>query len=145
MVIYFIRRISDGAIKIGYSRSVKDRVQVYKHDGSLQLICLIDGDLGTEKKLHEIFAEYRISGEWFEPGKDLLEYIGSFAIGDVYRMDEFKSRRAGDGKRHLNLVVSDEAGLVLDGIKKRGGFKSLDNAMDSFLKKIKETSDGADA
>jgi len=30
-------------------------------------------------------------------------------------------------------VVSDEAGAVLDAIKKRGGFKSLDNAMDRFL------------
>lgn len=35
--------------------------------------------------------------------------------------------------RRLNLVVSDEAGEVLDTIKKEGGFKSLDNAMDAFL------------
>jgi hypothetical protein len=35
--------------------------------------------------------------------------------------------------RRLNLVVSDEAGVVLDTIKKEGGFKSLDNAMDRFL------------
>lgn len=40
--------------------------------------------------------------------------------------------------RRLNLVVSDEAGRVLDGIKKRGGFKSLDNAMDSFLLNIEK-------
>jgi len=40
--------------------------------------------------------------------------------------------------RRLNLVVSDEAGRVLDGIKKRGGFKSLDNAMDRFLLSKKE-------
>lgn len=36
--------------------------------------------------------------------------------------------------RRLNLVVSDEAGAVLDAIKIKGGFKSLDNAMDAFLK-----------
>ncbi|MCK9571297.1 hypothetical protein M0R72_20275 [Candidatus Pacearchaeota archaeon] len=51
--------------------------------------------------------------------------------------------------RRLNLVVSDEAGLVLDGIKKRGGFKSLDNAMDSFLIESKQKEemalDGASA
>ncbi len=35
--------------------------------------------------------------------------------------------------RRLNLVVSDEAGAVLDTIKTEGGFKSLDNAMDHFL------------
>lgn len=31
------------------------------------------------------------------------------------------------------MVVSDEAGAVLDTIKRIGGFKSLDNAMDHFL------------
>ena len=31
-------------------------------------------------------------------------------------------------------MVSDEAGAVLDTIKTEGGFKSLDNAMDHFLK-----------
>ena len=36
--------------------------------------------------------------------------------------------------RRLNLVVSDEAGAILDTIKTEGGFKSLDNAMDHFLK-----------
>lgn len=36
--------------------------------------------------------------------------------------------------RRLNLVVSDEAGAVLDIIKTEGGFKSLDNAMDYFLR-----------
>ena len=35
--------------------------------------------------------------------------------------------------RRLNLVVSDEAGKVLDTIKKEGGYSSLDNAMDAFL------------
>ena len=35
--------------------------------------------------------------------------------------------------RRLNLVVSDEAGKVLDTIKKEGGYSSLDNAMDALL------------
>jgi len=49
--------------------------------------------------------------------------------------------------RRLNLVVSDEAGRALDAIKKRGGFKSLDNAMYYFLMvhKEEEDSDGAEA
>jgi hypothetical protein len=40
--------------------------------------------------------------------------------------------------RRLNLVVSDDAGRILDGFKKRGGFKSLDNAMDSLLLNIEK-------
>ena len=35
--------------------------------------------------------------------------------------------------RRLNLVVSDEAGAVLDTIKTEGGFKSLDTAMNDLL------------
>lgn len=35
--------------------------------------------------------------------------------------------------RRFNLVVSDEAGSVLDAFRDEGGFKSLDNAMDCFL------------
>lgn len=41
--------------------------------------------------------------------------------------------------RRLNLVVSDEAGAVLDTIKTEGGFKSLDNAMDHFLRSRAKT------
>lgn len=47
--------------------------------------------------------------------------------------------------RRLNLVVSDEAGRVLDGIKKRGGFKSLDNAMDSLLLNIENKEESPSA
>lgn len=44
--------------------------------------------------------------------------------------------------RRLNLVVSDEAGKILDTIKKEGGFKSLDNAMDYFLRSYQKDTNG---
>jgi hypothetical protein len=48
--------------------------------------------------------------------------------------------------RRFNLVVSDEAGSVLDDFRDEGGFKSLDNAMDRFLlSKKEETCDGTHA
>lgn len=40
--------------------------------------------------------------------------------------------------RRLNIVVSDEAGAVLDRYRDANGFKSLDNAMDDFLLSRKE-------
>jgi hypothetical protein len=42
--------------------------------------------------------------------------------------------------RRFNLVVSDEAGEVLDKHRDKGGFKSLDNAMDDLLLSLKEES-----
>ena len=60
-------------------------------------------------------------------------------MSGLYRAKELNNRRAYNlFMRRLNLVVSDEAGRVLDGIKKRGGFKSLDNAMDSLLLNIEK-------
>jgi hypothetical protein len=40
--------------------------------------------------------------------------------------------------RRLNIVVSDEAGAVLDEHRDRRGLKSLDNAMDDLLLSLKE-------
>lgn len=40
--------------------------------------------------------------------------------------------------RRLNIAISDEAGAVLDKIRDAGGFKSLDNAVDSLLLSKKE-------
>ena len=42
------------------------------------------------------------------------------------------------------MVVSDEAGAVLDVMKVEGGFKSLDNTMDHFLKSVKKEDVGVD-
>lgn len=40
--------------------------------------------------------------------------------------------------RRLNIVVSDEAGAILDKHRDSNGFKSLDNAMDDLLLSRKE-------
>lgn len=40
--------------------------------------------------------------------------------------------------RRLNIVVSDEAGAILDKHRDINGFKSLDNAMDDLLLSRKE-------
>jgi len=44
--------------------------------------------------------------------------------------------------RRLNIVVSDEAGAVLDRHRDARGFKSLDNAMDDLLLSQKRNDEG---
>ena len=59
-------------IKIGFSTDVHARLQRVAHD---RVLAVIPGTMATEKALHHRFAHLRVSGEWFEPGDDLMAYI----------------------------------------------------------------------
>lgn len=77
--IYFGRRGSDGAVKIGVSQQITvRRTNVSRAIGEdVELITWHVGDHALEKELHERFAHCRIKGEWFRPSPDLLDYIAS--------------------------------------------------------------------
>jgi len=75
--IYFIRE-EDGPIKIGYTgNSIKSRLSQLQTSNAKQLLVLTTakGDIKDEKMLHARFSPYHITGEWFEPSKELLDYI----------------------------------------------------------------------
>ena len=76
-LIYYIRRESDGLIKIGTSRNLASRLGTHKRDhGPLQLMAVEGGSHKQENALHRQFAELRAEGrEWFRPGLPLLEHI----------------------------------------------------------------------
>jgi transcriptional regulator with XRE-family HTH domain len=79
--LYFVRRESDGAIKIGLSRNPKARLgnlRVATPD-RLSLLGTVDGDYARERELHKRFADSRIAGEWFEPTDELLALINDEA------------------------------------------------------------------
>lgn len=64
--VYFVA--ADGAIKIGYSANVSKRMAQLQTGAAckLQLLAVHAGaDRGVEKRLHEIFKDYRLEGEWF--------------------------------------------------------------------------------
>jgi len=77
MVVYFIQRPSDGAIKIGVSNSIRRRVYQLKIESGedLKVLGIFAGDRKTEKELHAKFDDLRIVSEWFTPDALLLEYI----------------------------------------------------------------------
>lgn len=75
-VVYFARRLSDGAIKIGFTSDVARRMVELrkKHGGAHELISTRAGDKPDELKLHERFAAHRIGEtEWFHPVPEILE------------------------------------------------------------------------
>ncbi len=91
-VVYYIRRASDGAIKIGRSRSnLRYRLnQLSKDYGALAVLAL-ETDTGiTESARHYQFRALRLphqghggGTEWFRPGSDLLAHIATMQNTEV--------------------------------------------------------------
>ncbi len=81
-MIYFIQS-ENGPIKIGYSKSPKQRIHNLRSANSekLTLIGTVSGSRDKELLLHKQFKHLLISGEWFKPEQDLLDYINTFSEG----------------------------------------------------------------
>jgi len=78
MPIYFIQCGTNGPIKIGYTnKDVKERVAQLQTacPYELKLLWVTDGDQETEQDIHESLKHEHIRGEWFRPGKDVLNII----------------------------------------------------------------------
>ena len=77
-LIYFIQSRKDNAIKIGCTDSNPElRLAELQNgdDGHLVLLCTTPGGVDDEQNLHERFSEYRLKGEWFQPGHKLIRYL----------------------------------------------------------------------
>jgi hypothetical protein len=74
-VVYFVA--SGDFIKIGFSRSMKSRMQKFFTESPLPAILLHNepGTFKTEKSLHRQFGHLRAKGEWFRKTQELLDYI----------------------------------------------------------------------
>ncbi|WP_437310639.1 GIY-YIG nuclease family protein [Sorangium sp. So ce388] len=46
-----------------------------RHPETLCVLATMDGDRSTEAELHRRFHSYRLSGEWFKPEPDLMDFI----------------------------------------------------------------------
>lgn len=61
-------------IKIGYTRSLEDRLKAYPPNA--KLLATHPGTLKVEKQMHHKFLHHLAKGrEWFDQGADLMEHI----------------------------------------------------------------------
>lgn len=76
-VVYFIECAVGGAIKIGTSRRVGERLLELQAGCPflLRLIATMPGGREEERVLHQRFASARMYREWFEPTEVLLQFI----------------------------------------------------------------------
>lgn len=67
-LVYFAQAFAGGPIKIGRSARPADRIRSLQagSPAPLDLVCVIPGGEQTERTLHEIFADGRLHGEWFD-------------------------------------------------------------------------------
>jgi hypothetical protein len=77
--VYFIQQGDTGPIKIGTSRDVKKRLSALQASSPvpLRLLRTIHGERSREQNLHGQFKHLRMTGEWFRPEPDLLDYIAT--------------------------------------------------------------------
>jgi hypothetical protein len=79
--VYFLQRIPDGPIKIGWTDDPGRRVAELQTGSAeeLMLRALIPGGRAEETQLHEKFASARMLGEWFRPVPELLAFIDTIS------------------------------------------------------------------
>lgn len=76
-VVYYIRRVSDGMIKIGTTTEFRKRMATHrKEHGELQILLTHSGTRKEEREAHLRFDVYRPGrSEWFHPTRPLLNWI----------------------------------------------------------------------
>lgn len=80
-MIYFLRHIKTGIIKIGRTNAYDFRhSELSKGFGELSLLGWVNGGRGKEDELHRLFSKYNVQGtlqgnEWFSPSDEILAYI----------------------------------------------------------------------
>jgi hypothetical protein len=69
-------------IKIGFSSKIPERLLHLQNNcpETLKIITTFHGDRWDEDRLHKLFAEYRVNGEWFRRPADLLEKVGAYRL-----------------------------------------------------------------
>lgn len=78
--LYFIRRESDGAIKIGITTDLRRRLaDLRRQHGALVPLGTVVGAATREKLAHLLFADSRLDGEFFQPTVTLQAFIDQYA------------------------------------------------------------------
>lgn len=67
--VYFIQRGNDGPVKIGHSKHPERRLTGLQSASPdpLRLLGTLPGGKAREAELHQKYAAFRLTGEWFKP------------------------------------------------------------------------------
>lgn len=88
--VYFIQEAELLRIKIGFTASHPSKRLKTLSCASSQELCFLGFKVGNEKlekKLHSQFKHLHRRNEWFEPGEDLMSYIGALDYRDEFERE----------------------------------------------------------
>jgi len=133
--IYFIQRGEDGPIKIGQtSKDPQTRVAALQI-GSAEPLRLLGFFRSKESKIHEMFREHRMSGEWFRPHPEILTFIEAKTSRPIAT-----SRRQKDGMQIATRVSKSVFARILErraDIKRSTGIEpSVSAVMRTMLEEV---------
>lgn len=130
-MIYFIRAVKSGNIKIGYSKNPEKRKANLQtaHYEELEFIGIINGTLYDEAMIKAMFSKFNIRGEWYYPAKEILDYanknVHKSKKNIVYRLEngEYRITIAEPfkftiqfymlaGSHDIKILCDDEYGFV---------------------------------
>lgn len=113
-LVYFVQGTPGTPIKIGTTDSGRVRARVKQlqtgHPFPLRVLRTVRGGKQLESDVHRMFADYRLSGEWFAPEPVVLALVGQSKYGDgntgwAYREGYQAGLRAGR-ERHFRAGVA---------------------------------------
>ena len=98
MAVYMIQAGENGPVKIGKAERPALRLREIQrlNHAKLRIIRLFEGGRAEERRLHQIFAAFRMHGEWFELTSLMLR--GNFGLTPIsknIRNDAHRSERPG--------------------------------------------------
>ena len=110
-IVYFIRCIDSGLIKIGYTTDINGRKASLNHasPAGVSLIASAPGGSNAEASLHRKFEHLKVRGEWFRPRPELLDYIANVRAGGSLELDDAVSADA-----EFASTYRDESGEFRD-------------------------------
>lgn len=79
-IVYFVQSRLGGPIKIGLTTQLNQRLKQLQNESPipLDIVGALHGDEQVESAIHERFRKLQLHGEWFEPSKELVEFIREF-------------------------------------------------------------------
>lgn len=114
-VVYFVRAVTMRNIKIGVATDMRKRLTALQcgSPDTLELLGTYEcaDALAEEGRLHRQFKTWRMHGEWFHPGGDLLAFIKE-RTGWVQRMGPAPRGAGRRLTRHLAEARAAERSLT---------------------------------
>lgn len=74
-LVYYVRRPSDQAIKIGTTWNITTRMAAFRNVTPVELLAVHTGGQPAEAALHRRFRHLRLDGEWFRDAPELIRHI----------------------------------------------------------------------